>query len=93
MEIIKRIVPADIPRIDGREVPALGREGWALLVPVDGQLQSVSDVQLGFRQKPEEHVNPDLQLESEPQVPPQEFGVPGQAQLVTVLQLGFRQKP
>jgi hypothetical protein len=56
-------------------------------------VQSVCEVQLGFRQRPDEHVRPDLQFESDPQVPPQEFGVPGQEQLVSVLQSGFRQRP
>jgi hypothetical protein len=67
------MVPTDIPRIEGREVPASGREGG--VVPV-GQVQSVSEVQLGFRQKPDEQVRPEEQLESDPHVPLHVFGVP-----------------
>jgi hypothetical protein len=38
--------------------------------------QSVSEVQLEFLQYPPEHINPDLQLEFDPHVPPQLFGSP-----------------
>lgn len=46
-------------------------------VPPAAQVQSSSAEQLGFRQIPSKQKRLDLQLELEPQVPPQSFGSPG----------------
>jgi len=56
-EIIRRRVPADIPRMVGKEIPASGRVGSVGAgVEVDPppwlQTQSVSVGQLGFLQYP-----------------------------------------
>jgi hypothetical protein len=77
-----------MPSMLGQSVPELGSAGAVgvgvgLPEPIGvgvgvepGQLQSVSLVQFGFRQKPPEQTRSLLQFEFDPQVPLQLFGVP-----------------
>jgi len=81
-------IPIPMPRVVGQSVPDCGRAGAVgvavgfdepvgVAVGVEpGQTQSVSLVQLGFRQKPPEQIKSLLQFEFDPQVPLQLFGVP-----------------